>query len=179
MNAHLHNSLVNNSAYKKHKNKVNGVFDMLKEAIVLHKVRFFAGDANMGAYRLVPYLRSCGVEARLMDYHVELISAVQLSRRPEGPEGTPQDASQVLYDSMVIIAIGGLAYRPKLLLPECHMRMGAMVPCQTNKNNTRGYPAGSYLPESEFPYGHTSAPAEIVSEIREIEVLMVLGGKHH
>ena len=73
----------------------------------------------------------------------------------------------LLYDSEVIIAIGGLTYRPKLLLPECHMRMGAMVPCSLDRDNKRGYPQSFYLEGSVFPY--TSAPAALVTELREIE----------
>ena len=160
MNGHLHNTLVNK---QQKPNKVKRTLDMVADGIVEHRCRFFVGDPNMAAFSLVQHLQERGIEARLIDYHVELISTAQLRR----PNHKNKDANLLLYDSQVIIAIGGLQYRPKMLLPECHMRMGAMVPCRTKHDNNRGFPQTSYLDGSVFPY--TSAPAEMVTELRGIE----------
>ena len=163
INMHIHNTLVNNSAKT---GTVTKVLKMFRDAIIRYKARFLVGDGNMAAYKLVPYLRACGIEAHLLDCHVELISATQLAK-PSTDKRGPTDPNELLYDSCVIIAIGGLRYRPKTLLPECHMRMGAMVPCLENKNNSRGFPTNHYLTGSEFDF--TSAPAELIAEIRQIE----------
>ena len=176
INAHIHNSLVNNQAKA---GTVNKVLELFKDAIIYWKTRFFVGDANMAAYKLVPFLRACGVEARLLDYHVELISATQLGR-PSTNKKEPTNPNELMYDSCVIIAIGGVQYRPKTLYPECHLRMGALVPCMENKNNTRGYSASTYLPGSEFDFA--SAPAALISEIRKMEsekVALMATRPHH
>ena len=164
INAHIHNSLVNNQAKA---GTVKKVFDLLKDAIIYWKTRFFVGDANMAAYKLVPFLRACGVEARLLDYHVELISAEQL-KKPSTNKKEPTNPNELMYDSCVIIAIGGLQYRPKTLYPECHLRMGALVPCSKKNHNTRGYSKSQYLRGSEFQFEH--APPELIQELRKIEI---------
>ena len=163
INMHIHNTLVNNSAKP---GTVTRVLEMFRDAIIRYKARFLVGDGNMAAYKLVPYLRACGIEAHLLDCHVELISATQLGR-PSTNKKEPTNPNELMYDSCVIIAIGGVQYRPKTLYPECHLRMGALVPCMENKNNTRGYSKSSYLPGSEFPFAY--APPELIAEIRKME----------
>ena len=93
------------------------------EALPDNKVRCVLGDCNMACYRIVPELSKVGIEACLLDYHVEWPC--------DDGEG------KLFYDSCGIIVVGGLKQKPKALLSSSHLVMGAMT-ARHSKSDCRG-----------------------------------------
>ena len=98
----------------------------LVEKIRRYEIRFLLADLNMSAYVLVDELRACGIECNLMASHCELAAS----------------CDHLLFDSAVIIAIGGPRYELKPNTIESHIKMAAQHPL---RGAARGYPAESYL----------------------------------
>ena len=85
-----------------------------------------------------------------MEHHCELIDLQ--SSTTKWRDATQQGRKKMVnWDSCGIFAIGGMAYMPKSLTPESHMRMGAITPFRTGANNMRGFPFTAYRQGSEFP----------------------------
>ena len=101
--------------------------DWLVARIRLYKVRFVLGDFNMSAYQICNDLRACGIEATLVAYHCEL----------------DKTCTSFLFDSCVIVAIGGLRFDPKVNTIAARCLTAAQVPYL--KGEDRGYPPASYI----------------------------------
>ena len=106
-----------------------------------HNLRFVMGDLNMSAYQLCHDLRARGIECNLLCWHCEMNS----------------DATDVVFDSCVIIAIGGPKYDLKPNTTGTHILMGAQLPwppkskAALDKNPPRGFPRKHYIDDSAPP----------------------------
>ena len=91
----------------------------------------------MSAYTLVDELRACGFEATLCAWHCEADSL----------------ATGVLWDSCLVVALGGVKYPPKMNTSMAHALAATRCPNYRGPNGglTRGYPSHSYLTQSTFP----------------------------
>ena len=96
--------------------------------IVKYNVRFVLGDFNMSAFQLLDDLRACGIECLVVSQHVEL----------------DWQCENYLYDSCVIVAIGGRRYFPKPNTLSSHCLMAAQVYDSDSKGD-RGFPVHSYI----------------------------------
>ena len=100
--------------------------EWLVDKIRQYEIRFLLADLNMSAYVMVDDLRACGIECNLMASHCELAPS----------------CDHLLFDSCVIIAIGGPRYELKPNTFESHMKMAAQLPFRVG---SRGYRRESYL----------------------------------
>ena len=129
VNCHWHNSMAKVQFGVMRVRATKWLVDMIKK----YKVRFVMGDLNMSAYDVCTLLRDNGIECNLVAWHCEL--------------DKDTDYNTFLYDSCVIVAIGGMRYPPKLCTTMVHCLTAAQMPwvLEDEKRTTRGYAKRHYI----------------------------------
>ena len=90
--------------------------------------RSIVGELNMQTYGIAAKLRKEGVECHILALHAE--------RKPS--------TEHFLFDSCIILAIGGMLYNPKRNTLGAHVCMGAQSPPESDGYLSRGFPASTY-----------------------------------